>query len=442
MTTTDLIIIGSGPGGYRAADYAAKKSLKVVVVEDGHAGGTCLNSGCIPTKAFCHDAALADILRHGEDHGLADVSFTVDFQKVASRKDRIVEQLRSGVEALLAQPGITLVRGRARLTSGKTVVVEGEEYSAPNIIIATGSRPKLLPVPGMDSPAVVTSEGMLQATSVPKRLCIIGAGVVGMEFASAFAAFGSEVIVVEYLKECLPALDADISKRLRKAMEKRGVKFHLGAGVKAVEGNTVVFEKKGKEERVEADTILVATGRASNVEDLGLEEAGVEFTPKGIAVDENMRTNVPGVYAIGDVNGRQMLAHAATFQGFRAVNAILGLEDGIRFDVMPAAVFTTPEAASVGPTEAACKELGMEYSVRKGYYRSNGKALAEGVEDGMVKLIVGEEGKIVACHAYGAHAADIVQEATAMISLGATLEQLHSTIHTHPTLGEVLHEIS
>ena len=268
---TDLLIIGSGPGGYRAAEYAAKNGLQVVIVESAFAGGTCLNCGCIPTKAFCHDAELVE------------AGQPLDFTKVFERKQEIVEQLRSGVELLMKQPGITFVHGHAHFIDEQTVEVvstkmptaddEGwgepetivQQYEADNIIIATGSRTKILPIPGITGPCCITSTELLDIQEVPKTLCIIGAGVIGMEFASVFASFGSEVTVVEYLKECLPAMDSDIAKRLRKQLEKRGVKFFMGAGVKQVDGRMVTFERKGKEESVEADVILVATGRTPNI---------------------------------------------------------------------------------------------------------------------------------------------------------------------------------
>ena len=436
MTKTDLLIIGSGPGGYRAAEYAARNGLQVVVVEEKHAGGTCLNCGCIPTKSLCHDAEV--LLSAREELGLEDVK--PDFGKIMARKQAIVEQLRSGVEQLLSSPNIQLVRGKASFIDANTVKVETEEYTADNIIIATGSSAKMPPVEGIDAPCVVTSTELLDIDHVPERLCIVGAGVIGMEFASVFASFGSKVTVIEFLKECLPALDSDIAKRLRKRLEKRGIEFYLQSGVKKIENGVVTFERKGKEASVEADLVLVATGRKPNTEGLGLELAGVETGRGGIVVDDNMQTSVPHIYAIGDVNGRQMLAHAATYQGFRAVNHILGKADGIRFDIMPAAIFTNPEAGCVGLTEDYCKENGVEYTCHKGYYRSNGKALAMNATEGMVKLLTDASDHIIGCHIYGSHAADLVQEVAALMNRNATLTELRETIHIHPTLSEILAE--
>lgn len=460
---TDLIIIGAGPGGYKAAAHAAKNGLKVTIIEEGHVGGTCLNVGCIPTKTYVHSAS---------------------FEEARERLAQVVPQLRAGVETILSHPNITLVRGKASFVDGHTVRVGDEQFTASNIIIATGSDSKLIPVPGMDSSNVVDSTGLLQLDTLPKRLCIIGAGVIGMEFASVFNRFGSEVTVIEFLKECLPALDSDIAKRLRKQMEKKGVTFYMGGGVKSIspssspvrEGElTVFFEQKGKELSVETDVVLVATGRKPRTEGLNLEAAGITMERNGaIPVDENFEVTAnplsfPGegrpdgqkvsgnespssgrgqgwashIYAIGDVNGKQMLAHAAEMQGIHVVNQILGIEDNIRFEVMPAAIFTSPEAACVGPSEDMLKEAGVSCECHKAFYRANGKALAMNESEGMVKLFTEpDEGRILSAHIFGAHAADLVQEVTAYMTLGATLRQLRDTVHIHPTLSEVLIEVN
>ena len=432
MNQTDLIIVGAGPGGYRAALYAVKNGLKVVIAENNHAGGTCLNEGCIPTKCFAHDASL---FRNPLLSGVP-----VNFPKIQKRKQGVVEELRQGVESLMREPGITYINGDARFLSAKVLDINGEEYTAPNILIATGSYARKLPVEGVDSPYVLTSREMLDINYVPRRLCIIGAGVIGMEFASAFQIFGSEVTVIEYLRECLPPVDRDIAKRLRKSLEKRGVRFYLQSAVKAIKDNCVIFDYKGNEEKKDVDVVLVATGRGANINGLNLENAGVSCSRSGIVVDDNMETNVRGVYAIGDVNGRIMLAHAAVFEGFRAVNHILGKTDHIRMDLVPSAIFTYPEAASVGLTEDACKQQGIVYTSRKGYYRSNGKAMVMEETDGLLKLLAAEDGHILGCHVYGAHAADIIQEVTALMNRDTTIEELKDIIHIHPTLGEILQD--
>ena len=421
MTTTDLIIIGAGPGGYRAAEYAAKQGLKVMIFEGDNVGGTCLNVGCIPTKTYVHSATFAE---------------------ARERMSSVVPQLRAGVEGILSHPNITLVREQASFENhgdcpccaepashrGTVPVIRtnSETYTAPNIIIATGSETKWLPIKGIDDPRVVDSTSLLNLETLPKRLCIIGAGVIGMEFASVFHRFGSEVTVIEYLKECLPALDSDIAKRLRKYLEKRGITFKMKTAVENIAD-------------IDADLILMATGRKPRVQQ-DFANVGIDYDErKGIAVDENFETNVKGVYAIGDVNGRQMLAHAAEMQAVRAVNHILGEGDGIRFDIMPAAIFTEPEAACVGPTEDQLKEQGIPYVCKKAFWRANGKALAMNEGEGLLKLFVSQaDDRILGCHAYGAHSADIIQEVCALICRDTTVGQLRDIVHIHPTLGEIL----
>ena len=410
MTTTDLIIVGAGPGGYRAAEYAAKQGLKVVIFEGSEVGGTCLNVGCIPTKTYVHAASFAE---------------------ARQRMGEVVSQLRTGVEGILSHPNITLVREKGAFVDAHTV----GDYTAPHIIIATGSETKWLPIEGARTdPRVVDSTGLLQLDTLPKRLAIIGAGVIGMEFASVFQRrFGSEVTVIEYLKECLPALDSDIAKRLRKLLEKRGITFKMKTAVENLAD-------------IDADVILMATGRKPRVEGLNLEAAGITLAPNGaILVDPETFACLPDslssclpVFAIGDVNGRQMLAHAAVMQAVHAVNQILGKHDHIRFDIMPAAIFTEPEAACVGPTEDQLKAAGTSYTCKKSFWRANGKALAMGETEGLLKLFCDADGVILGCHAYGAHAADIVQEVAVLMCKQTTLCELADMVHIHPTLSEIL----
>jgi len=411
--SADVLIIGAGPGGYRAAEYAAHQGLQVVIVEQDEVGGTCLNRGCIPTKTYVHSATFAEAVE---------------------RQQQVVAQLRAGVEQLMAAPGITLLRGQATFVDAHTVAVGSDMIAAKNVIAATGSSAKLLPLPDINDPRVMTSTELLQLQTLPKRLCIIGAGVIGMEFASVFQRFGSEVTVIEYLKECLPMLDSDVAKRLRKLLEKRGITFRMKTAVSSLAD-------------IDADVILMATGRKANTEGLNIEAAGIALAPNGtIPVDENMQiisltshlSPLTSLYAIGDVNGRQMLAHAAEMQAMRAVNHILGKTDGIRFDIMPAAIFTDPEAACVGPSEDHLKEQGIEYVCHKSFWRANGKALAMNETEGLLKLFAAPDGRILGCHAFGAHAADIIQEVSVLMCRDTTVSQLRDMVHIHPTLGEVL----
>ena len=407
---TDLIIIGAGPGGYRAAEYAAKQGLQVVIIEQDEVGGTCLNRGCIPTKTYVHAAS---------------------FDEARERMGQVVPLLRSGVEGILAHPNITLMRGTASFLDSQTVNICRDSVVAKNIIIATGSSAKLLPLPDINDPRLVTSTELLQCPTLPKRLAIIGAGVIGMEFASVFHRFGSEVTVIEYLKECLPMVDSDIAKRLRKLLEKRGIKFQMKTAVQSLAD-------------IDADMILMATGRKANTEGLNLSAAGITPAPNGtIPTNDNFScvgcdSVAATLYAIGDVNGKQMLAHAAEMQAIRAVNHILGKTDGIRFDIMPAAIFTEPEAACVGPSEDQLKADAVDYICKKSFWRANGKAQAMNETEGMLKLFADQQERIIGCHAYGAHAADIVQEVSVLMCKDTTLSELRDMIHIHPTLSEIL----
>lgn len=426
---TDLLIIGSGPGGYRAAGYAARNGLSVVVAERDQAGGTCLNAGCIPTKCLAHDASAAPS----------------DFVSAMERKALVTQQLRTGVEQLLSAPGITLVKGQAAFTDEHTVTIGDTTVEADNIIIATGSESRMPSITGIDNPRVITSTEALQLQSLPETMVIVGAGVIGMEFASILARFGSKVTVIEYLKECLPMFDKDIAKRLRKAIEKQGVTFFMDSAVSEITDGEVIFKsnKTGAETRLPCAgaPVLIATGRKPSVEGLNLEAAVVDYDAKGIKTDDCLRTSQPHIYAIGDVTGKQMLAHAATAMGFRAVNTILGKSDKIRLDIMPSAVFTYPEAATVGLSEDACKQLGKPCKCLKGYYRANGKALAIAEPEGMVKITADTDGTILGCTAYGAHSADMVQEIAALMNCDATTDDLASIIHIHPTLSEILQDM-
>ena len=440
--THQLIIIGAGPGGYEVGVKAAKAGLQVLVVEARKLGGTCLNEGCIPTKCLCHNATLLQHLKEASSAGIHTDGMRFQLSDAIDRKDGIVSQLASGIESLMKTPGISFVQGKARFVDQNTIEVEGQEYSAPNIIIATGSVTKFLPIEGAHSDGVVTSTEMLNLRDVPQRLCIIGGGVIGMEFASIFNSFGSQVTVVEFCKEILPAFDKDIAKRLRTALKKQGITFKTGAAVSVIKDGdgckVVEYTEKSSTQSVEADLVLMAVGRVANVASLNLDDIGIEYTPKGIVVNENMQTSLPHIYAVGDVNGKCQLAHAATFQSYRALNHIMGCEDSINFDIMPAAVFTTPEVASVGLSEEVAEAQGIKYTARKAFYRANGKALAMGADEGLVKVLVDEQQKIIGCHILGEHASDMIHEASTLMNAGATLHQLASNIHAHPSLSEIL----
>ena len=434
---TDLIIIGAGPGGYETAVRAAKAGLQVVIIEKEHLGGTCLNAGCIPTKCLCHSAEnLPPTPSQGGGEGSSYLAEAI------ARKNEVVEKLKAGVAQLMKTPGITLVEGEARFIDAHTVAVGGEQYGTKNIIIATGSKTKFLPIPGAHAEGVLTSTELLNLTTLPQRLAIIGGGVIGLEFASIFQSLGSQVTVIEFCKEVLPQFDRDLAKRLRTSLKKRGIEFHTSAAAKEIhEGAPLVvdFEEKGKVQSVEADVVLMAVGRAANLDSLNLADVGIETSPRGIVVDENMQTNVPGIYAIGDVNGLIQLAHAASAQGRIALEHILSpLTAHLSPLIIPSAVFTVPEAAMVGQTEEQLTEAGVEYQTHKAFYRANGKALAMEAEDGLVKILTDNDGKIFGCHILGAHASDLIHEVTLAMQLGATIHDIAHTVHAHPSLSEII----
>lgn len=423
-----LLIIGSGPGGYETAVEAVKRGMEVTLITEGPLGGTCLNEGCIPTKTFCHYAELI------EQNLKAGLDCKPAFAAAAERKHAVIEQLRSGVELLLK--GVQTVQGKAQFKDSRTVVCNGTEYTADKIIIATGSVSASLPVPGAES--CITSKEILELSEVPASLCVIGGGVIGLEFASIFRSFGSEVTVLEFCPNILPRFDSDLAKRLKQSLSKRGINIEVQAQVTRIDGNSVTYIKKDKEFTVQADMVLMAVGRRPNVEGLNLEAAGIDYTRKGITVNDSFETSVPGVFAIGDVTGGIMLAHAATYQGLHALNCICGGQDSIRFDLIPAAVFTMPEVATVGLTEEQCREQELPVRCLKSFYRANGKAVSMDETDGYCKLIVDNNGKVLGAHIMGAHASDLIHEITTAINLGATLDKLQSVIHAHPTLSEVL----
>ena len=444
MQKTDLIIIGAGPGGYETALEAAKAGLSVTLFEGAELGGTCLNAGCIPTKCLVKNAEVVSQFKNSEQFGIDDFTFSLDFNKVMERKNNVVETLRAGIAQMMKMAKVNVVKGFAVFTDDHTVTCDGEEYTADNFIIATGSVSKALPIPGADLECVMDSTRILSIDHIPESLTIIGGGVIGMEFAGIFSALGSKVTVIEFMKQILPPFDADIAKRLKAALTKQGIKIITGAAATSITQDAdyqcvVNYTVKDKEEQVVSSDLLMAVGRAPRLDTCGLDKAGVEYTKRGIVVDEWMRTNVPHIFAIGDCNARMMLAHVASFQGMHALNAILGHDDDIDFNVVPSAVFTNPECGMAGLTEAQCKEKGMDVKIGQAFFRANGKALAMGESEGLVKLIFDAvSGCLVGAHIMGVQAADLAQQCADLMSRGTTRDQMLDIIFGHPTVSEVL----
>lgn len=429
----DIIIIGAGPGGYETAARAASAGKKVILIERGHLGGTCLNRGCIPTKALCRSAEVADTVASAAEYGIGAQMPAVDYAAVAARKDAVVASLREGVAQVLKD--VEVVTGEARFVSPSEVSVGDKVYSAPTIIVATGSKPARLNIPGAEF--ALTSDEFLALTSLPPSVTVIGGGVIGLEFASVLKSFGVDVTVVEGMPEILPPFDAEIAKRLRMALKRRKINIVTDAVVKEIgRDGTVSCVVKGKEKSIGPAMVLMSVGRRPVIPD-GLVEAGAPLTERGfLKVDSDMMLMQSGgtsVYAIGDVNGLCMLAHAATAQG----EIVLGLRKDL--GPVPSAVFTRPECAMVGLTEAQCAALGKEVRIGRATFQANGKARAMGEPDGMVKTIVSaEDGTLLGCHILGPHASDLIAEAALVMTSGLPASAIHASIHTHPTLSEVL----
>lgn len=441
---SDLIIIGGGPGGYETALAAASRNMTVTLFEGNKLGGTCLNEGCIPTKCLCKNAEVVSQFKEADEFGIDEFTFTLNFNQVMARKDAVVEQLNSGIKAMMKSAKVNVVEKFASFKDSRTVVADGEEYTADNIIIATGSKSKSLPIPGHDLDCVMDSTDLLKIEYIPESLTIIGGGVIGMEFAGIFSALGSKVTVIEFMKQILPPFDSDIAKRLKASLTKKGIKIITSAAAQKIEQNDeyeicVTYESKGKTETVVSSDLLMAVGRAPRVDGLNLEAAGVEYSNRGISVDDNMRTNVPHIYAIGDVNARMMLAHVATFQGLRALNAIQGKVDAIDFSIVPSAVFTHPECGMVGLTEEQCKAKEIPVKIGQSFFRANGKALSMGEPDGLVKLIFhADTEELIAAHIMGVEAADLAQQCADLMNKKTTRSEMAQIIFGHPTVSEVL----
>ncbi|HSK37808.1 MAG TPA: dihydrolipoyl dehydrogenase, partial [Actinomycetota bacterium] len=467
----DLVVVGGGPGGYPAAIRAAQLGLRTALVEKERPGGVCLNWGCIPTKAMLRSAEVLETARHGAEYGVLADNVRLDYAAVLARKDRVVKSLTDGVAGLLAASGVTVTIGHARLTGPGSVAVVGvgeaplgpggPRYNAPaagdgapvatlearNLLLATGSTPALLPVPGIDLPGVVSSDGAFLLEEVPRRIVIVGASAVGAEWATMFQAFGSEVTMVELLPRLLPAEDEDIGKALARSFARRGIKVETGrtvtgiapAGDRAPPLLVTVADPDGSNPRqVEADVVLVGVGRRPNTAGLDLEKAGVATDGRGwVEVDDRLRTSAPGVHAVGDVTGRVLLAHVASHQGLVAAGVMAGHDERMDYRAVPAATFTHPEVASVGLTEAAARESGHDVAVGRFPFSALGRAQTFGGVEGLVKVVAERSsGQVLGVHVIGPGASDLIPEGVLAMQLRATLADIAATIHAHPTLGE------
>lgn len=441
----DLLVLGGGPGGYVAAIRAAQLGAKVCLVEKDKLGGTCLNRGCIPTKALYRNAEILNTLKNIDEFGITISNYQINVPFIQERKNKIIDQLVSGVEKLLKANGIEVINGTGKITDCNTVVVNEGEFSgrsitAKNIIIATGSKPVIPPIPGANLEGIYTSEDILNFSKIPKKLTIIGGGVIGMEFAGIFNAMGAEVTVVEFLPTIIAQVDTDLTKRLTVSLKKKGIEIHTSTKVISIDklDEEFVVNCEGKKGQVSfnSDAVLISTGRMPVIDEEGFNKLGIEFSRKGIKVDENLETTLKGVYAIGDVNGISMLAHTASHQGINVVEHIMGInrEHG---KIVPSCIFIFPEISCAGVSEEEAKAKGLEYITSKFLFGANGKALALGEPEGMVKIIAKkEDNTIIGVHIMGPHASDLIHEGVVAIEKKFTPEDIGNIIHAHPTLSE------
>lgn len=446
----DLIIIGGGPAGYRGAERAAHEGLSTLLIEKAEVGGVCLNEGCIPTKTMLYSAKLKDGAAYGEKYGVQAKEATLNHTAVLARKKKVVATLVGGVQAQLKSAGAKTIKGGAQIIGRKGDSFEvrsgGEVYAARRLLIATGSVPVVPPIKGaaeaLESGFCLTSREMLDLDHVPARLCVIGGGVIGLELASYYASAGSKVTVIEMLETIGGSIDAQIAGLLKSSLEKKGVRFMLGCKVTELSQTGVVFEDADGVKKEEADKVLLSIGRRAFTEGLGLESIGVEAERGAILTDEYMRTNIPGVYAAGDVNGKSMLAHTAYREAEVAVSHMLGKKDPVSYRAIPGVIYTNPEVAGVGETQESAAQKGRDTMVKTLSMRYSGRYVAENEGgDGIAKLVVDNRtGRIVGFHMIGSYASEIVAGACMMIEREMTIESIRKTVFPHPTVCEILRE--
>ena len=450
MSSYDVIVIGSGPGGYVAAIRCAQLGLKTACVEGRETlGGTCLNVGCIPSKALLHATHMLHEAEHNfEEMGLKAKAPTVDWKQMLTYKDKTIETNTKGIEFLFKKNKIDWLKGWGSVPEAGKVKVGDEVHEAKNIIIASGSEPAGLPGVEVDEKSVVTSTGALELGKIPKKMVVIGAGVIGLELGSVYARLGTEITVVEYLDAITPGMDPEVQKTFQRMLKKQGLNFVMGAAVQKTEvakGKATVsykLRKDDSEHQIEADTVLVATGRKPVIKGMGLDDLGVKMTERGqIAVNAHWETSVKGVYAIGDVIEGPMLAHKAEDEGMAAAEVIAGKHGHVNYGVIPGVIYTHPEVASVGETEATLKDAGREYKVGKFSFMGNARAKAVFAGDGFVKLIADKEtDRILGCHIIGPGAGDLIHEVCVAMEFGASAQDLAMTCHAHPTYSEAVRE--
>ncbi len=451
MEKYEVLVIGGGPGGYLAAERAGNAGFKTMVIEKEHFGGVCLNEGCVPSKTFLYSAKVLDYAKHSADYGVdVKVGNGVDQAFVVERKNGVVKTLVSGVKSQLKKAKVTMVEAEAKIVGkgegGYIVEAKGEQYLAERLVIATGSMPVVPPITGLRENLaagyVMTNKEILDLKEIPETLAIIGGGVIGLEMASYFSSVGSKVTVVEMMEKIAGPTDAEISGILQKALEKKGVDFRLGAKVTAVENDGVVYEKNGKTEKVVADKVLCSIGRRAVTQGFGLENIGVNTERGAIVTDDRMQTNVANVYAVGDVNGKIMLAHTAYREAEVAVNVMCGKNDHMRYNVIPSVVYTTPEIGSVGETEESAKAKGLAVKTQKLSMMYSGRYVAENTDlSGICKLVINTKtNTLIGAHIIGSYASEYIVAVSALIDLEVDIENIKKLVFPHPTVCEIIRE--
>jgi len=446
MSKYDVIVLGSGPGGYVTAIRASQLGLKTAVVEKESLGGVCLNWGCIPTKALLKSAQVFEYLKHAEDYGLKVDNADKDFAAVVKRSRGVAEGMSKGVQFLMKKNKIDVIEGYGKIKPGKKVEVDGKDYSADHIIIATGARSRELPSLPQDGKTVIGYREAMTLPEQPKKMIVVGSGAIGVEFASFYNSMGTEVTIVEYMPTVVPVEDEDVSKQFERSMKKAGIKVMTNSSVEKVEktdnGVKATVKTKKGEETLEADIVLSAVGIKTNIENIGLEDVGIVVDRDKIIVNDWYQTNMPGYYAIGDVTKGPALAHVASAEGITCVEKIAGMHvEAIDYSNIPGCTYATPEIASVGMTEKQAKEAGYELKVGKFPFSASGKASASGAKDGFVKVIFDAKyGEWLGCHMIGAGVTDMIAEAVLGRKLETTGHEVLKTIHPHPTMSEAVME--
>ena len=449
MADYDVVVIGAGPGGYVAAIRAAQLGMSTAVIEDDNLGGVCLNWGCIPSKALLRNAEVLELVKNADEYGISVGEVSYDYGKAIDRSRQVVRRLTGGVGSLLRKNGVEHISGYGTLRSANSIAIDGAEraISAENIIIATGARARQIPGIPIDGETVLTSREAIVLPEVPQRVVIVGGGAIGVEFADIYHSYGAEVMIIEMLPRLVPLEDEEISQSLERVFRRRGIQYKTGAmvgGVSVTDGvaTVIVTDANGTESEIECDKVLVAIGVQGNSDGIGLEDAGVSVERGFIPVDEEMRTNVQGIYAIGDVTGKLPLAHVASAQGVTAAEAIAGMNPmPLDYTLMPRATYCRPQIASFGLTEQQAADAGYSYKVGRFPMAASGKALAMGEANGMVKLVVDTEvGELLGAHMIGPEATELLGEVGLSRLLEGTTTELGWLVHPHPTISETIKE--